>query len=188
MTTAPEATRPRAARSASCAADASRARAGYVGPEERARLVRTLGALLWRERARRGWPQALLARRADVSERHVRALEAGQVRPSDDMCGKLARALCDGRPAVEAAVLDLRLRRAAGPSLRPWKRRRPPRQRTQRLYAEAARVLAEQDQAEAEVTQAWLAELFTASDAEHQREQQIATGRRPRIRRRDVQP
>jgi len=49
------------------------------------------------------------------------------------------------RDQLAVAVLDLRFQRAAGPSLRRWRRRRPPRGAVQRLYARAAAVLDAED-------------------------------------------
>jgi len=63
------------------------------------------------------------------------------------------------------AVLDLRLRRAAGESLVMWNRRRPPRVATRRLYTEAAAVLDAEDakrEAEREASAAVFLEEFRA--------------------------
>jgi hypothetical protein len=95
-----------------------------------------------------------LAARAEVSITSVRELEHDQVRPSDRMCRCLAEGLAFDRDPVSVAVLDLRLQRAAGPSLRRWHRRRPPRVAVQRLYARAAAVLDAEDTAREAVQQA----------------------------------
>jgi len=95
----------------------------------------------------------------------VRELEHGQVRPSDRMCRRLAEGLAFDRDAPSVAVLDLRLQRAAGPSLRRWHRRRPPRVAVQRLYAEAAAVIDAEDakrQAEQQASAAAFLEEFRA--------------------------
>lgn len=164
----PSVTRPHAAPSPGAAVSATRARRdrpGYVGPDERHRLRRSFGWALYRERAARGWSRHVLAQRAAVSETTVRHLEQGHVRPSDAMCTRLARALREGRDALSVAICDVQLRRAAGDSLRPWKRRRPPRAAVQRLYAEAERRIdaadAERLAAQRESVQAW-DEAFTA--------------------------
>ena len=99
------------------------------------------------QRASRGWSQEVLAGRAKVSITSVRELEHGQVRPSDRMCRRLAEGLAFDRDPLAVAVLDLRLQRAAGPSLRRWHRRRPPRVAVQRIYAEARRRLDAEDAA-----------------------------------------
>ncbi len=114
-------------------------------PLERAELRSTVGWVLYGQRAARGWSQEVLAARAKVSITSVRELEHDQVRPSDRMCRCLAEGLAFDRDPVSVAVLDLRLQRAAGPSLRRWHRRRPPRVAVQRLYARAAAVLDAED-------------------------------------------
>jgi len=108
---------------------------------ERTELRSTFGWALYGQRASRGWSQEVLAGRAKVSITSVRELERGQVRPSDRMCRRLAEGLAFDRDALSVAVLDLRFQRAAGPSLRRWRRRRPPRVAVQRIYTEAMAVL-----------------------------------------------
>ena len=140
-------------------------RSGEVPPLERAELRSTFGWALYGQRAARGWSQEVLAARAKVSITSVRELEHGQVRPSDRMCRRLAEGLAFDRDPVSVAVLDLRLQHAAGPSLRRWHRRRPPRVAVQRLYAEAAAVLDAEDatrQAEQDATAAAFLEEFRA--------------------------
>ena len=110
-------------------------------PLERTELRSTFGWALYGQRASRGWSQEVLAGRAKVSITSVRELEHGQVRPSDRMCRRLAEGLAFDRDPLAVAVLDLRLQRAAGPSLRRWRRRRPPRVAVQRIYTEAAVVV-----------------------------------------------
>jgi len=105
----------------------------------------SLGWLLYGERAARGWSQEVLAARARVGFTTVRDLERGAVRPSDRLCRRLAEGLAFDRDQLAVAVLDLRFQRAAGPSLRRWRRRRPPRGAVQRLYARAAAVLDAED-------------------------------------------
>ena len=116
-------------------------RSGEVPPLERTELRSTFGWALYGQRASRGWSQEVLAARAKVSITSVRELERGQVRPSDRMCRRLAEGLAFDRDALSVAVLDLRFQRAAGPSLRRWRRRRPPRVAVQRIYTEAAVVV-----------------------------------------------
>jgi transcriptional regulator with XRE-family HTH domain len=121
--------------------------------------------VLYGQRAARGWSQEVLAARAKVSITSVRELEHDQVRPSDRMCRCLAEGLAFDRDPVSVAVLDLRLQRAAGPSLRRWHRRRPPRVAVQRLYARAAAVLDAEDtarEAEQDATAAAILEEFRA--------------------------
>jgi len=92
-------------------------------------------------------------------------LEHGQVRPSDRMCRRLAEGLAFDRDPLSVAVLDLRLQRAAGPSLRRWRRRRPPRVAVQRLYTEAMAVINAEDakrEAEQQASAATFIEEFTA--------------------------
>lgn len=113
-------------------------RPGEVPPEERARLRRTFGQALWSARVQAGVTQAELTRRAGLGPRTVEKLERGVCRPSDTMCRRLAAALLPGRDEVAVAVLVLDLEAAAGESLRRWHRRKPPRQRVQRVFAEAA--------------------------------------------------
>ena len=129
---------------------------------ERAELWSTFGC---GQRAARGWSQEVLAARAKVSITSVRELEHGQVRPSDRMCRRLAEGLAFDRDALSVAVLDLRFQRAAGPSLRRWRRRRPPRVAVQRIYVEAAAVLDAEDaarEAEREAGMAVFLEEFRA--------------------------
>jgi len=90
------------------------------------------------------------------------------------------------------AVLDLRLRRAAGESLRRWRRRRPPRVAVQRLYTEAMAVINAEDatrQAEQDATAAAFIEEFTtqwradaASAQPPSTPAQAWPGRWPRVR------
>jgi len=120
-------------------------RPGRVAPVEQAALRGSLGWLLYGERAASGWSQEVLAARAKVGLTTVRDLESGRVRPSDRMTRRLAEALAFNRDLVSVAVLDLRFQRAAGHSLRRWKRRRPPRVAVQRIYAEARRRLDAED-------------------------------------------
>ena len=96
----------------------------------------------------------MLAARAEVSITSVRELEHGHVRPSDRMCRRLAEGLAFDRDPLAVALLDLRHQRAAGSSLRRWRRRRPPRVAVQRLYAEAMAVLDAEDTARVAVQQA----------------------------------
>ena len=135
---------PPATREAPCR-PAAGDRPGRVAPGEQAALRGTLGWLLYGERAARGWSQEVLAARARVGFTTVRDLERGAVRPSDRMCRRLAEGLAFDRDQLAVAVLDLRFQRAAGPSLRRWRRRRPPRGAVQRLYARAAAVLDAED-------------------------------------------
>ncbi|MER5671933.1 helix-turn-helix domain-containing protein [Pseudonocardia alni] len=120
----------------------TRARSGRgdVGPEEAARLAAGFGAYLRCARLERGLTQAALAAAAGLSAPFVGDLEIGRFRPSDRSTARLAAALRPGADALTVAVEDVRLRRLAGESLRPLKRRRrnPGRER---LLAEAAAVL-----------------------------------------------
>lgn len=119
------------------------ARARVVDPTgaERARLARDLGLLLAAERTGRGWSFADVAERAGCHESTVKRLEAGIVRPSESLLRALAVALRpDGSP-VDVAVLDLQLQRAAGESVRRWRRTRPRSARWVRTYARAAELL-----------------------------------------------
>lgn len=106
-------------------------------PAERARLARDFGTVLRRERAGRGISQRRLEALAGVASGGVARLENGRRRPSESMTLRLARALRAGRPPVEVAMLDLELQRAAGESLRRW-RKRPMREQRRRLYEDAA--------------------------------------------------
>ena len=136
--------------------------------------------------------QRALSAASGVSLRWLVTLEQGQGRPSDDVCRKLAAGFLPDGSELVRAVLDLRLRRAAGESLVMWHRRRPPRVAVQRLYAEAAAVLDAEDatrQAEQEVTAAAFLEEFTAQwhgDAASTRPPvtpaQAWPGRWPRVR------
>lgn len=91
--------------------------------------------------ARAGLDAGGVRRGVGVSLRWITDLEAGKARPSDGVCRKLAHALLpDGGP-LKRAVLDRRLQRLGGGSLRPWTRTRPPRVETVRLYERAAEVL-----------------------------------------------
>ena len=154
---------PPATREAPCR-PAAGDRPGRVAPGEQAALRGSLGWLLYGERAARGWSQEVLAARAKVGFTTVRDLERGAVRPSDRMCRGLAEGLAFDRDPLAVAVLDLRLQRAAGPSLRRWRRRRPPRVAVQRLYTEAMAVINAEDatrQAEQDATAAAFIEEFT---------------------------
>lgn len=122
-------------------ATTARARVADPTGAERARLARGLGMLLTAERTGRGWSFADVAGRAGCHESTVRRLEAGIVRPSETLLRALAEALRpDGSP-VDVAVLDLRLQRAAGDSVRRWRRTRPLSARRTRTYARAAELL-----------------------------------------------
>jgi transcriptional regulator with XRE-family HTH domain len=152
----------------------------------------SLGWLLYGERAARGWSQEVLAARAKVGFTTVRDLERGVVRPSDRMCRRLAEGLAFDRDPLAVAVLDLRFQRAAGPSLRRWRRRRPPRVAVQRLYTEAMAVINAEDatrQAEQDATAAAFIEEFTtqwradaASAQPPSTPAQAWPGRWPRVR------
>ncbi len=167
-------------------------RSGEVPPLERAELRSTFGWALYGRRAARGWSQEVLAARAKVSITSVRELEHGQVCPSDRMCRRLAEGLAFDRDALSVAVLDLRFQRAAGPSLRRWRRRRPPRVAVQRLYTEAMAVINAEDatrQAEQDATAAAFIEEFTtqwradaASAQPPSTPAQAWPGRWPRVR------
>jgi DNA-binding XRE family transcriptional regulator len=113
-----------------------------VPPEEQRELRARFGHALWIQRVTASLTQAGLAGRAGLSERTIRALEAGAQRPSDATTAKLAAALCPYSDAVTVAVLDLQLQADAGRSLRPRNRRKPPRVSKQRAYEEARRQLA----------------------------------------------
>ena len=156
---------PPPTREAGAGPSAEPRRSGEVPPLERAELRSTVGWVLYGQRASRGWSQEVLAARAKVSITSVRELERGQVRPSDRMCRRLAEGLAFDRDALSVAVLDLRLQRAAGPSLRRWHRRRPPRVAVRQLYAEAAAVIDAEDakrQAEQQASAAAFLEEFRA--------------------------
>lgn len=117
----------------------SRARDAEIPPPaERRHLRANVGGLLRQERWGRGWSQRDLAAAAGCANSVVAMLECGLRRPSESTTRRLAQALRPDGPPVEVAVLDLRLQRAAGASLRRWRRRRPPSARRARLYAEAA--------------------------------------------------
>jgi transcriptional regulator with XRE-family HTH domain len=134
--------------SAAAPAPTRATRWGEVGPDERREVRSRFGTTVWAARLAAGPTQAGLAARAGVSERTVRALEAGTQRPSDATTAALAAALCPHRDALTIAVLDIELQIAAGASLRPRHRRRPPRVRRQRIYAAARRQLAERREAQ----------------------------------------
>ena len=182
---------PPATRAAPCR-PATGDRPGRVALAERAALRGSLGWLLYGERAARGWSQEVLAARAKVGFTTVRDLERGAVRPSDRMCRRLAEGLAFDRDPLSVAVLDLRLQRAAGPSLRRWRRRRPPRVAVQRLYTEAMAVINAEDatrQAEQDATAAAFIEELTTqwrADAASARPPltpaQAWPGRWPRVR------
>ena len=108
-----------------------------VPPAERTRLAAQVGAVIRRERLAYGWSQRELSRRCGWAPAQVSRLECGVRRPTETATRVLARVLRAGRPAVEVAMLDVELQRAAGPSLRRW-RRRPPSPARLALYAEAA--------------------------------------------------
>ena len=115
--------------SAAAPAPTRATRWGEVGPDQRREVRSRFGTTVWAARLAAGPTQAGLAARAGVSERTVRALEAGTQRPSDATTAALAAALCPHRDALTIAVLDIELQIAAGASLRPRHRRRPPRVR-----------------------------------------------------------
>ena len=109
--------------------------------------------------------QRALSAASGVSLRWLVTLEQGQGRPSDDVCRKLAAGFLPDGSELARAVLDLRLRRAAGESLVMWNRRRPPRVATRRLYAEAGAVLDAEDakrEAEQQASVAVFLEEFRA--------------------------
>lgn len=108
---------------------------------ERTRLAAEFGALLWQERqVGRGRTLVELAARTSIGIGHLSQLQRGLRRPSETSTRRLALALREDGTAVDAALLDLQLQRAAGPSLRRW-RRRPLAARTQRAYDKAVRLL-----------------------------------------------
>ena len=122
---------------------ATRARRwGEVPRDEQRELRVRFGQALWLQRVTAGLTQAGLAHRAGLSERTIRALEAGTQRPSDTTTAKLAAALCPHSDAVTVAKMDLQLQADAGRSLRPRNRRKPPRVSRQRIYEEARHQLA----------------------------------------------
>ncbi|KOX16193.1 hypothetical protein ADK67_40280 [Saccharothrix sp. NRRL B-16348] len=101
---------------------------------ERDCLRSSFGVLLRSERHVAGLSQPQLAERASTTPFGISRLENGHVRPSTGMCWRLARALRHGLDDRAAVALDLRLRVAAGPSLRSFSTRTH-RQR-ERLAAE----------------------------------------------------
>ncbi len=61
---------------------------------------------LTRERTRRGWTKAELARRARVDQAQVSKIEAGRVRPYQPELARLARALGVPRHAAEELLRE----------------------------------------------------------------------------------
>lgn len=107
-------------------------RRGVVTGTERVRLAAGFGAVLRAERLAAGLTQAALAARAGLARSTAERLERGAQRPSTGSTWRLARALrSDERARV---ALDLRLREAAGPSLREFSARA--RLRRDRIAAE----------------------------------------------------
>ncbi|WP_197043557.1 helix-turn-helix domain-containing protein [Saccharothrix sp. NRRL B-16314] len=130
-----------------------------VPPAERARLRADFGALVWAERAARGWSQPVLAAALGVSTRTVQRWEGGTVRPTARVCARLAAALLPDSDPVSRTVLALRLERAAGPSLHRL-RRKPLRAHVRRVREQAAaRLEAPPDAADALALAAALAAL-----------------------------
>jgi len=121
--------------------EGARSRAEPVSPAEQHRLRGSYGWELVSRRLAARLSQRALSAALGVSLRWLVTLEQGQGRPSDDVCRKLAAGFLPDGSELARAVLDLRLRRAAGESLVMWNRRRPPRVAVQRLYAQAAAVL-----------------------------------------------
>ncbi len=120
------------ARSAPTARAAAPTGRGVVVTEERRRLAAGFGLLLRQERRAAGLSQPALAAWAGVAECTVTRLERGVQRPTTTTTWALARALRLGLDERAALALDLRLRAAAGPSLRTFStrthrcRERPP--------------------------------------------------------------
>lgn len=125
-------------------ADGTRARVPDVPipPAERTRLAGEagVGGVLRRERVARGWSQRQLEAAGGFGTGFVSYLEAGLRRPSESTTRRFAETLRSDESEVRVAMLDLELRRAAGESLRRW-RRRPWSARRQRVYDEAVRRL-----------------------------------------------
>jgi transcriptional regulator with XRE-family HTH domain len=127
--------------------EGARSRAEPVSPAEQHRLRGSFGWEVVSRRLAARLSQRALSAASGVSLRWLVTLEQGQGRPSDDVCRKLAAGFLPDGSELARAVLDLRLRRAAGESLVMWNRRRPPRVATRRLYTEAAAVLDAEDAA-----------------------------------------
>ena len=145
--------------------EGARSRAEPVGPAEQHRLRGSFGWEVVSRRLAARLSQRVLSAASGVSLRWLVTLEQGQGRPSDDVCRKLAAGFLPDGSELARAVLDLRLRRAAGESLVMWNRRRPPRVATRRLYAEAGAVLDAEDakrEAEREASAAVFLEEFRA--------------------------
>jgi transcriptional regulator with XRE-family HTH domain len=94
-----------------------------VSGDERGRLAAGFGAVLRVERAAAGLTQVALAERAGLAERTVQRLESGAQRPSTGSTWRVAKALRPGGDLRAQVALDLRLRLAAGRSLRDFSRR-----------------------------------------------------------------
>lgn len=94
----------------------ARAHAGTPDPDERDRLAATVGALLRRERTRRGLTVRQLAERAGCAASTIHRLERGARRPRPSLLDVLAVALHPGHPD-QARQLARELERAAGTSL-----------------------------------------------------------------------
>jgi transcriptional regulator with XRE-family HTH domain len=116
------------------AGSATPTRRGVVIGAERDRLRGSFGLLLRRERRAAGLSQAALAERAKVALCTVRRLENGRQRPSEGMCWRLAKGLRVGLDDRAVVGLDVRLRAAAGESLRTFSTRA--HRRRERLAAE----------------------------------------------------
>lgn len=176
---APKVTRAPVAPAGEQAPLPTRARRGEVPPEEAQELRADFGFHLFTLRVMTGLTQAELAARAGLSEWTVRELEHGRVRPSDATCAKLAAGLHPHADALTVAIADLSLQAAAGPSLRPRQRRKPPRLARQRLYDQARRVLAEhRHEDELRAMGALVAQMITPVPADP-----FEGGRRPAVRR-----
>ncbi|WNV83713.1 helix-turn-helix transcriptional regulator [Umezawaea sp. Da 62-37] len=109
-------------------------RRGLVIGAERDALRASFGALLRQERRAAGLSQAQLAERAGSTSFGISRLENGHVRPSTSMTWRLARALRGHLGEREAVALDLRLKLAAGSSLRCFSERT--HRRRERIAAE----------------------------------------------------
>lgn len=149
---------------------------------ERRRLAETFGTQLWGLRAWAGLTQRQLADRAGLAGSVLRDLEHGRARPSDATCRKLAAALHPRADDLTVAVADLELQHAAGRSLRPRNRRKPPRLRTQRLYERARRVLAEREAVRPRLEAAACDAALVLLDPDR-RADPFEGGRRPAVRR-----
>ncbi|WP_157767454.1 helix-turn-helix transcriptional regulator [Actinosynnema pretiosum] len=119
-----------------------------VPPAERARLRADFGALVWAERAARGWSQPVLADAVGVSTRTLQRWENGFTRPTARVCTRLAAAFLPDSDPVTRTMLALRLERAAGPSLRR-PRRKPLRAHVRRVREQAAARLERPDATDA---------------------------------------